>query len=259
MRKILCTLFTGLLLIFSLGIAHGAGTPGTVKWSYTTGSCITSSPAIGADGTIYVGSDDTKLYAINPDGTLKWSYATGCAILLFSRHRSRRDHLCGISRTPNSMPSIPTGPSSGPIPLETIVSSPAIGADGTIYVGSWDSNLYAINPNGTLKWSYATGYGIDSSPAIGADGTIYVGSVDHNLYAINPNGTLKWSYTMGSYINSSPAIGADGTIYVGSVDTKLYAINPNGTLKWSYATGGVLSLFPRHRRRRDHLCGIRRH
>jgi len=75
-----------------------------------------------------------------------------------------------------------------------------------------------------LKWSFTTGSRIYSSPAIGADGTIYVGSIDNNLYAINPDGTLKWSFTTGDMVFSSPAIGADGTIYVGSFDGKLYAI-----------------------------------
>jgi hypothetical protein len=49
----------------------------------------------------------------------------------------------------------------------------------------------------TLKWSYVTGGVIHSSPALGADETIYVGSNDYKLYAINPNGTLKWSYRFG--------------------------------------------------------------
>ena len=75
-----------------------------------------------------------------------------------------------------------------------IDSSPAIGADGTIYVGSDDNNLYAINPNGTQKWAFPTGMTIVSSPAIGADGTIYVGSYDNNLYAINQDGTQKWTF-----------------------------------------------------------------
>ena len=78
---------------------------------------------------------------------------------------------------------------------------------------------------GTKKWSDTTGNSIDSSPAIGADGTIYVGSEDNKLYAINPNGTLKWSFTTGNAIFSSPAIGADGTICVGSLDNNLYAIH----------------------------------
>ena len=39
-----------------------------------------------------------------------------------------------------------------------------------------DDNLYAINPDGSLKWKFTTGVKCISSPAVGADGTIYVGS-----------------------------------------------------------------------------------
>ena len=41
---------------------------------------------------------------------------------------------------------------------------------------------------GAQKWTFATGGGM-SSPAVGADGTIYVGSLDFNVYALNPDGT----------------------------------------------------------------------
>ena len=54
----------------------------------------------------------------------------------------------------NSMPSTPTAPRSGPLPQVLVYSSPAIGADGTIYVGSGGGKLYAINPDGTLKWAF---------------------------------------------------------------------------------------------------------
>ena len=37
---------------------------------------MSSSPAVGADGTIYVGSSDDNLYAVNPDGTQKWKFTT---------------------------------------------------------------------------------------------------------------------------------------------------------------------------------------
>jgi len=121
-----------------------------------------------------------------------------------------------------------TGPTKWYYPTGGAVrSSPAIGSDGTIYVGSCDNKLYAIwQVHGTKKWSYTAGSSISSSPAIGSDGTIYVGSCDNKLYAINPNGSLKWSYTTGSDVRSSPAIGSDGTIYVGSDDGHLYAIGP---------------------------------
>ena len=123
-------------------------------------------------------------------------------------------------------------------------SSPAIGSNGIIYIGSADHYLYAINPNGTLKWKFQTGYELYSSPAIDSDGTIYVGSDDHYLYAINPDGTLKWKFHTGDAVFSSPAIGNDGTIYVGSTDHYLYAINPDGTLKWKFQTGYYVSSSP---------------
>jgi len=36
-------------------------------WEFETGSAVFSSPAIGSDGTVYVGSYDNKLYAIKTD------------------------------------------------------------------------------------------------------------------------------------------------------------------------------------------------
>jgi outer membrane protein assembly factor BamB len=123
-------------------------------------------------------------------------------------------------------------------------SSPAIGLDGTVYVGSCDSSLYAVSTGGTVKWRSATGGEIASSPAIGSDGTVYVGSDDGCLYAVNPEGLLVWRYQTGGSVRSSPAIATDGTIYVGSHDDRLYALNPDGTLRWSYLTGGDISSSP---------------
>jgi PQQ-like domain len=75
-----------------------------------------------------------------------------------------------------------------------------------------------------LRWSFTTGRRVGSSPTVGADGTIYVGSNDDSLYAINPDGTQRWRYTTKSDVRSSPAIGDDGVIYFGSYDKRLYAV-----------------------------------
>jgi len=125
-----------------------------------------------------------------------------------------------------------------------IYSSPAIGPDGAIYIGSDNNKLFAINPNGTLRWTVNTVGYTQSTPAIGADGTIYVGSYDANVYAINPNGTIKWVKATGNIIYSSPAIGADGVIYIGSADHQLYALNPNGTQKWAFTAGDAVHSSP---------------
>ena len=63
------------------------------------------------------------------------------------------------------------------------------------------------------------------SPVIGTDGTVYVGSYDNKLYAINgKTGVKLWEFETGGFVSSSPAIRSDGTVYVGSSDKKLYAI-----------------------------------
>ncbi|MDH4035684.1 MAG: PQQ-binding-like beta-propeller repeat protein, partial [candidate division Zixibacteria bacterium] len=183
---------------------------GSIVWQHPLGTfydghLIDCSPAIGDDGTVYIGTDgygaagmgqepfeaDTNFFAITADGNRKWSY-----------------------------------------PMGGCESSPAIGFDGTIYMGSYDSCVYALVDMGTHaveKWKYKTGGKVDASPTVDADGTIYIGSRDGNLYALRPeDGSVKWSYPTGGGIASSVTIGGDGYIYVGSDDGKLYALG-NGS------------------------------
>jgi len=187
--------------------------PGNIivaKWKFQTLGEIDSSPAIGPDGTIYMGSDDGALYAIAPDtGEEIWRFQTG----------------------------------------DSVKSCPAIGPDGTIYFGSTDNYFYALRSNGELKWSYIIGEYIFSSPAVGPDGRIiYVGASDNYLYAFSAGGELKWKYATGGKIVSSPAIGFDGiedVVYFGSLDNKFYALSAdNGALKWTFQGGAEFYASP---------------
>jgi outer membrane protein assembly factor BamB len=65
---------------------------------------------------------------------------------------------------------------------------------------------------------------VKSSPAIAADGTIYIGSNDNSLYAFDPDGTERLRFIVGGSVNSGPSIGTDGTIYFSSSDGKLNAL-----------------------------------
>ncbi|SVE59059.1 uncharacterized protein METZ01_LOCUS511913, partial [marine metagenome] len=68
--------------------------------------------------------------------------------------------------------------------FDSYVSVPAIGDDGTVYFGTEDNKLYAVDgKTGTKKWEFETG-GSVSSPVIGDDGTLYIGSGDKKIYAI---------------------------------------------------------------------------
>ncbi|MBN1436678.1 MAG: PQQ-binding-like beta-propeller repeat protein [Sedimentisphaerales bacterium] len=123
-----------------------------------------------------------------------------------------------------------------------LVSSPAIGPDGTIYIGSLDGMLHAVSRSlYELRWKSYLGRMSTASPAIGPDGTIYVGTETGVLYALAPDGSDLWSFTIPGLsadlpgaIMAAPAIADDGTVYVGAMfDPRLYALNPSdGSIKW---------------------------
>jgi outer membrane protein assembly factor BamB len=222
------------LVVFSLNKTSIAGTSGTEKWRVEIPFGVLSSPAIGEDGTIYVGSLD-GLYAFSPNGTKIWNFATGDEVR--SSITIGDDGTIYIGCYDKNLYAInPNGTEKWRFKTEGIIySSPAIGKFGTIYAESGDENLYAINPNGIEIWRFSARDSLRYSPAIGKDGTIYFGG--RNLYAINRDGTEKWRFDLFADAGGSPAIGDDGTIYIASdYNNYLYAIHPNGTEKWKFKT-----------------------
>ena len=230
---------------------------GTLRWSFTTKGAITASPAIAADGAIYVGSQDGNLYAINPDGSLRWSFRAGLPIA----HAAALDNGGTIYAAASS-------PETGTVLFalhpdgslkwrasaydESVRASPSIGADGTIYVQT-NGTLYAIDTDGAELWS-SSPHLSKSKPTIGADGSIYLTKYSdfyegierlETLYQLHANGSYGWRSTLGVVIphgyitvggefgdGTSPAVGPDGTIYVGTPSTTLVAVNPDGSQQW---------------------------
>jgi PKD repeat protein len=216
-----------------------------IYFTEDTTNPITSNTAILYTGPINVNCTTTLRYAaLNPFGV--WSpeytvnYVIGPGGLANTAWPKFQEYLNNSGQSSYVGPQTNVTQWTCTTGTGVTYGEATIGADGTIYIGV-NKVLYALNPNGTIKWNYTSGSTIDGAPTIGSDGTIYIGNYgDNNVYAINPNGTLKWTYTTGGSIYGSVTIGADGTLYVGTLDDKLYAINPNGTLKWTYTTGGKI-------------------
>jgi outer membrane protein assembly factor BamB len=149
-----------------------------------------------------------------------------------------------------------------------VISSPAVVGD-TVYVGSTDHMLYALDrATGTVNWKFATGSRVTSSPAV-ADGLVYFGSYDGLFYAVEAaGGKLKWKFkTSGErrftaahlhgsqpaaesmpdpfdFYLSSPVV-SDGAVYFGGGDGSVYALDASaGTLKWKFQTGDVVHASP---------------
>ena len=179
---------------------------GSIRWILDGLERISSSPALGPDGTIHVAAG-RHVHAVDPRGEIRWTYETPVTTFAFS--------------------------------------SPAVASDGTIYIGGGDHALHAINRDGSPQWTFRTGDLIRSAAAIGPDGTIYVPSYDGRLYAVDPDGSERWSVVVrrppegyegsDARVASPPSIGPDGAIYV--LGGGLFVINPDGSIRWHFHAG----------------------
>ncbi len=249
------------------GKLYALHSTGTLGWSYTTDSAISSTPAIAADGTIYV-RNNTKLYALTPgatSATLKWTFTLNstAATGTYASPVIGSDGTIYVGTNSGTFYALTDGGSSATAKWTytadgDIYTSAAIAADGTVYFGTITpqssttrGSFYALTPrasSATLKWStllpvYISAIdssynSVSSSPALGADGTVYFAAYDHKLYALNPaNGATRWTCTLGDEVRaSSPAIAADGTIYVGVYDGTVTAVSASGTLLRTFPT-----------------------
>jgi outer membrane protein assembly factor BamB len=235
---------------------------GELMWSYDANSPLLSTPTIGPDGTVYVGSQSGKLLAIDVDGNLKWTHQTGG--LIYSSPAvsengnvyvgSQDGTLYALGSDGRELWSFKTQ-APGKVLEGSILASPAIGLDGTVYIGGlYDPNLYALDPNdGIIKWTCnfeSKGWPF-ASPVVADNGTIYQTLLyDANLYAIEPtNGTIIFSTDLadsqGGWFEvdydvdypdadgwSESVLGPDGTIYVSLDDPYLRAVGSEGNIKW---------------------------
>ncbi|QQS36812.1 MAG: PQQ-like beta-propeller repeat protein [Ignavibacteriales bacterium] len=166
------------------------------------------SPVVG-DSTIYfVSYKDTAspgsfLYALRFDGSIKWTFPL-------------------------------------PSPTQKNSSPPVLASDGTIYVATWGDKLFAVNPDGTMKWevTFAQSTGIYSMMNLDKEGNLYAFAHNGVLYKFSKAGDTIWSLTLDDFGSSSSAVvfSPDGnTMYI--TGKKLFAVSTSGELKWSYQFG----------------------
>lgn len=147
-------------------------------------------------GTVYFGSDDGNLYALEADaGIQNWFFETE----------------------------------------EGIWSTPAI-FEGMLYVTSLDGNLYVLDADtGALQWKFETDAGIASTPVFDeAERLVFVGGFDSKLRAIDiDTHQERWSFGADNWFWTTPIV-VDGIVYAGSLDGNVYAVDiATGALAWA--------------------------
>jgi eukaryotic-like serine/threonine-protein kinase len=230
---------------------------GGLQWRVQTNGPVRSSPVIAA-ATIYIGSGDGHVYAINANtGVVRWRHATGAAIPStpavanglvlvngndgrFRALRAPDGRLAWSFATGAAIP-LKWGYESG----EIYTSSPAI-VGAVVVFGSEDGHVYALDVrSGRERWRFRSGGRVYSSPAI-AGGTVYAADQAGSVFALaltsgrqiwrfDTEGTRLSSADWGfdrTTVQSSPAV-AGGAVYVGARDGFLYAIDrATGAQRW---------------------------
>lgn len=143
--------------------------------------------AVAPDQSLYVGSRNNRLVALDSDGVLKWTFDPGV--------------------------------------MQGYRASPIIASDGTVFVVNSQGIATAFSPDGTVKWTLhlSVRNGIQATPIIGADGTIYF-AADPGLIAISPDGRRLWDLALSGFAAGSPTLAPDGTLYLATIDGVLYAV-----------------------------------
>jgi outer membrane protein assembly factor BamB len=194
-----------------------AASDGHRLWSVPLGG-IPGAPALGGDGTIYVGSSDGALHAIGADGAARWSYPSNGWVRAMPAVNGPT--IYGGTDTGAVFALDASGTQRWRVELGAEMIGLATGPDGTLYASTANGTLHALAPDGAPRWSTPLGGGRPTAPAAGPDGRIYVGAKDGRLRVVAPDGQIAGSFSLQAPLSIAPLIGLDGAVYVAVGDRK---------------------------------------
>jgi len=229
-------------------IAQKAET-GQIEWQRSLPTPLSATPALGSDGSLYLGGVNGTFYAFNPDGSTRWS---------FTPEEPNSFRLGGVALDKNGILytggtaeavyalNSQTGQEVWRFQARAPIDSAPIVSEDRVYVLALDQTLYALDrASGEYLWEFQTGQPIsDITPALTPKGDIIFGSSDNWLYSVNRQGIENWSYVMQGGLSASPVVDQNGTVYAPSSDGKLYAVDTSGRLLWSYDSGAQIQAAP---------------
>ncbi|MBN2354908.1 PQQ-like beta-propeller repeat protein [candidate division KSB1 bacterium] len=248
---------------WSPGVLYALNPDGTLRWSREIGEAAYS-PAIGNSGTIFIMDRTYTVRAFTAEGSLIWTFNDFVNPQFVKRDMGHRTPAIGSDGTVyiGADGLYALHPASGTklwhvprrrTPSKECIASPVIAADGTVYIVVGQDSLYAVQPDGSLKWAFGFDHDHELSfadPTIGDDGVIYVPTESYaagaSLYAVNEDGSLKWKDRIDDdrIVRASVTIAADGTLYLATKaggddgNARLIALSSSGNKLWHFVVEG---------------------
>ncbi|MBI2440576.1 MAG: PQQ-binding-like beta-propeller repeat protein, partial [Lentisphaerae bacterium] len=204
-----------------------------VRQQWRLNNIIDTSPVVADDGTIYIGTQGSRVYALTQDGSTarEWNvtgYMTSPTL------DTNGTIYVGASVGANAFYALnPNGATNWTSqPGSPVYSTAALGANGNVYLPAatlFLSLRSAQVTNCITNWTASPSVGISrgSCPAIATNGAIYLGSAGGNFYSYSPTGAVIRTWTLDGAINTAPAIGSNGWVYVPTTNGTLYALDPD--------------------------------
>ncbi len=215
-----------------------------LEWEFESEGIIQSSPAV-ADGLVYFGSTDHKVYCLDAKtGEKVWEYETASGVSSSPLVADGRLYIGSNDNKIYCLDAI-AGEILWEYETADVVASSAAIYNTKIYIGNYDEKVYCLDAiTGEKIWEYETIADVYSTPAV-ADGKVFVGDVRHTMYCLDAElGTLLWTFETEGDIPPSPAV-SDGYVYFGSKDHNFYCVDAEtGEKVWSYKTGNIVYSSP---------------
>ena len=230
------------------GLACVDALTGSLVW-YVDIDVITSQPAIGPQGDVYVGLDYglACVRDLGDSGAVAWRYGndwqcfTGIAVgtdstvscVAFDNRISRPGYVLALR---------PDGALKW-CDSTTLVypdCPPAIDADGRLLAVDHESeNLCCFNTDGSLAWQIDAGNSsyAGNGPVIGPDGRVYLSLGETRCF--DASGNQLWASEAHSGTNA-PCLASDGSVIVASGEGELFCVSPIGEMRWVYAVEDTL-------------------
>lgn len=201
----------GTIYVTTNGALYAIKSTGQLKWKKELPDSVGNSiPSVDSDGTIYV-AYDRHLLAVSADGSLKWKFDAKRAINTNQISRTIIDKNGAVYFT-----------------------------DGDEEEGS----LYAVSENGSKKWELSLAGAAGNTPAINADGTVYITTSKGQLYAIGaPDEKDKALTEIKVSSNEMPLKkGEHGVLKAAAVFDNLSRENITDLSSWESSDPSVVSI-----------------